>query len=144
VLAQSVDAQDQDLSKPREVLTESIAQGILGQWEGIDPSLQLKIYLTFTSVGTMSIRMETVQDKKSIPFPLLKYQLNSTVKPAQLDITIPSNPQPVLTIVDLTDDGQLKIQLAETDPGKPRPTDFSEKATLFKKIPALPEQVQPK
>jgi hypothetical protein len=51
----------------------------------------------------------------------------------------------VKTIFEFTADGQLRLQVAETNPGEPRPTAFNPSATLFQKVSdatTLPPNVQ--
>lgn len=108
-----------------------IGKKLLGQWQTKDPS----------SSATLVTFLFTPENKLFLIFPdangsvavELQYRINSTTKPMNLDITIPSSKEPVLTIFEFTADGKLRLQITDTAPGKPRPTAFSSQASLLTK-----------
>jgi len=105
-----------------------------GTWEGQDANSS-KLNLTFTTDGKLIISSKGTDGKlKSFS---VTYKINPTPKPMYMDIVLSQIPKPVLTIFNFTDDDKLKIQLDGTNPGLPRPTDFSDSVSLFnKKVPA--------
>ncbi|MDY7014741.1 MAG: hypothetical protein SVX43_14285, partial [Cyanobacteriota bacterium] len=73
----------------------------------------------------------------------MKYETNSQTQPQQLDI-IASPEEKVLTIFELTPEGQLRLDL-EVQPGDPRPERLGENALLFERVSdatAPPETMQ--
>ncbi|WNZ45490.1 type IV pilin-like G/H family protein [Leptolyngbya boryana CZ1] len=62
----------------------------------------------------------------------VNYKVDATTKPMHLDITIPDAKEPVLTIADLPDPQTLQIQMSDTNPGKPRPTKFTDQTKMQK------------
>ncbi|MFN6567243.1 type IV pilin-like G/H family protein [Dendronalium sp. ChiSLP03b] len=118
-----------------------IAQKLLGQWQAQDSSLNT-INFIFTPEGKLFVYFPNSSNLVAGEF---KYRINAIPKPMHLDVTIPSSQEPVLTIFELTADGQLRVQLQDTNPGKPRPTAFSSQASLFKKISdatTLPDNIK--
>jgi type II secretory pathway pseudopilin PulG len=141
VLAQPSTAPMPTPSQPAKQ-TNPIVQKLLGQWQTQkSPSLQTLTFI-FTSEGKLFIILPNSNTPVAAE---VKYSVNSTPQPMHLDVTIPISQEPVLTIFEFTADGQLRLQLDETNPGKPRPTAFSPKASLFKKISnatTLPDNIQ--
>ncbi|BAZ31664.1 hypothetical protein NIES4074_41370 [Cylindrospermum sp. NIES-4074] len=141
VLAQPATAPTPSPSQPAKP-TNPISQKLLGQWKAQEPSDPTNLSLIFTPEGKFFLLLPNLDKFVAAEF---KYRINPTPQPMHLDVTIPGNPQPVLTIFEFTADGQLRLQLNETDPGKPRPKAFSSTATLFKKVSdstTLPENTQ--
>ena len=141
VLAQPTIAPTPTISQPADSSEDTIAKKLLGQWENKD-SLGTNINFIFTADGKLFLVMGI--GEKSAAYPL-KYKINSTPNPMYLDITLPDNPQPVLTIFDFTEDGQMWMQIEGTNPGQPRPTNFSTNVALFKKVSdnqTLPQNVE--
>lgn len=64
----------------------------------------------------------------------LEYRIDPVPQPMHIDIIFPGTNESVKTIFEFTADDQLRLQVAGTNPGEPRPTDFSPNATLFQKI----------
>jgi hypothetical protein len=58
------------------------------------------------------------------------YKIDATKKPMHVDITVPDAKEPVLTIADLPDSQTLQIQMKDTNPGKPRPTKFTDQTKM--------------
>ena len=141
VLAQQTTAPTPTVSQPANSSEDAIIKKLVGQWEN-KVSLGTKINFIFTADGKMFLIMQI--GEKSAAYPL-KYEINSTANPMSLDITLPDNPKPVLTIFDFTADGQMRIQIEGTNPGQPRPTNFTADVSLFKKIsddPTLSQNIE--
>jgi uncharacterized protein (TIGR03067 family) len=111
---------------------------ILGTWQGKDPDGK-DFSLIFSPEGNMFPIVEN--GKKAFKFT---YKLDAATKPQNIDISS-SRGETAQTILELTSDGQLRIQLDGVNPKKQRPTDFSSRATLLKKVSdvaTLPEDVK--
>lgn len=127
---------------PADQTKNPIAEKLLGQWQTSDPSSPVALTFIFTPEGKLFLFSS--QSKTPVAVEL-KYLINSTPQPMHLDLTIPNAVGPVLTIFDFTADGQLRMQIENTSPGKPRPKAFLARPTLFKKVsdsPKLPEDVK--
>lgn len=140
VLAQPSTAPTPPQSQPNQQ-KNPIVQKLLGQWQAQDPSLDT-INFIFAPEGKLFVYFP----KSNTPFAAeFKYRINGIPKPMHIDVTIPNTQEPVLTIFELTADGQLRLQLQDTNPGKPRPTAFSSQASLFKKVSnatTLPDNIK--
>ncbi|MBD2200304.1 MULTISPECIES: hypothetical protein [Calothrix] len=122
--------------------TNPIAQQIIGQWESKDPGSELILTFVFSPDGKLYILSPNSQKPMAVEFG---YSINPTPQPMHLDVIISQEQKKALTIFEFTANGQLRVQLDNTDPGKPRPTAFSGTATLFTKVsdnPKLPENIQ--
>jgi uncharacterized protein (TIGR03067 family) len=108
-----------------------IEQQLLGQWQSKDPSSELILTFVFSPDGKLYILSPNSQKQMAVEF---RYSINPTPKPMQLDLTISNDQKKSLTIFEFTADGQLRLQLDNTDPSQPRPTSFSGTATLFTKV----------
>ncbi|HLO89317.1 MAG TPA: type IV pilin-like G/H family protein [Nostocaceae cyanobacterium] len=142
VLAQPSTFPNSSVSQSTDTSQDPIGQKLFGQWEIQDTSLPTKINLLFTPEGNFFLILG--QAGRSGAYPL-KYRINSTPKPMHLDVILPDTKEPVETIFDFTADGQLRLQLNNTDPGKPRPKNFGADVSVFKKISdstTLPENVE--
>jgi hypothetical protein len=142
VLAQPAGESTPSVSQPADASTDPIGQKLFGQWEMQDNSFPTKLNLLFTPEGNFFLILS--QRGKSGAYPL-KYRINPTPQPMHLDVILPDAKEPVETIFEFTADGQLRLQLNGTDPGKPRPKDFGTDVSLFKKISdstTLPENVE--
>jgi uncharacterized protein (TIGR03067 family) len=122
--------------------TNPISQKLLGQWQSKDPASNMVLTFVFLPDGKLYILSPSSQKPMAVEF---KYSINPTPQPMHLDVTVSKDQKKALTIFEFTDIGQLRVQLDNTDPGKPRPTAFSETATLFTKVSdntKLPENVK--
>lgn len=122
--------------------TNPIAQQLIGQWESKDPGSELILTFVFSPDGKLYILSPNSQKPMAVKFG---YSINPNPKPMHLDVIISQEQKKALTIFEFTTNGQLRVQLDNTDPGKPRPTAFSGTATLFTKVsdnPKLPENIQ--
>ena len=120
----------------------NVNQKLLGQWKAKDPSSSETLIFIFTPQG----KLFSLPSNSNTPVALeFQYRINPTFKPMQLDVTIPSSAEPVLTIFEFLADGKMRLQLHGTNPGQPRPKAFSANAMIFEKISdatTLPENVQ--
>ncbi len=102
-----------------------------GRWQVEDPSGQ-KLTLIFAPEGKFFMLLPLAPDSPvALPFG---YRIDSTVQPMHIDVLLPEKNETVMTIFELTDDGQLRLQLSDTNPGQPRPTAFTDAAILLQKI----------
>jgi hypothetical protein len=141
VLAQPVTA-PQPTPSPTNQSTNPISQKLLGQWEAKDSETPITLAFIFSPEGKLFIFAPNSQATVAVEF---QYRINPTPQPMHLDITIPGKKEPVLTIFEFTADGRLRLQLDNTDPGKPRPVAFSKTPALFTKVSdatKLPDNVK--
>ncbi|OUL34490.1 hypothetical protein BV372_13900 [Nostoc sp. T09] len=127
---------------PTNQPTSPIGQKLLGQWQSKDSSSNPSLTFIFSPDGKLYILSPNSQKPMAVEF---KYSINPTPQPMHLDITVSAEQKQALTIFEFTPDGQLRLQLDNTDPGQPRPTAFSPTATLFTKVSEntkLPENVK--
>lgn len=114
-----------------------------GQWQAKNPASGQTITFTFSPDGTLFVqlpsRAETPIAQK------LGYRIDPTPQPMQIDVTFPGTDQSVKTIFEFTVTGQLRLQIAGTNPGEPRPKAFRPDASLLEKVSdstTLPANVQ--
>jgi hypothetical protein len=128
-------------SQPSEV---SAPQAKLrGQWQAKNPGSGKILIFTFTPEGKLFIQLPNTAETPTAQE--LAYRINPTPQPMQLDIMFPGTDQVVKTIFELIPTGEMRLQLAGTNPGDPRPTAFQSNATLFQKVSettTLPPNVQ--
>ena len=141
VLAQPSTAPIPTKSQPSQQ-KNSVAQQLLGQWQAKDPISSSSLNFLFAPEGKLFVYILNSNNSGAAE---LKYRINPIPKPMHLDVTIPGKKEPVLTILELTADGQLRLQLEGTNPGEPRPTAFSSEVSLFQKISdstTLPDNIK--
>jgi uncharacterized protein (TIGR03067 family) len=117
---------------------DPVNKQILGTWQGKDPDGK-DFSLIFSPEGNMFPIVEN--GKKAFKFT---YKLDAGTNPQNIDISS-SRGETAQTILELTSDGQLRIQLDGVNPKKQRPTDFSGRATLLKRVSdvaTLPAEVK--
>ncbi|BAY09042.1 hypothetical protein NIES2098_22030 [Calothrix sp. NIES-2098] len=122
--------------------TSPISEKLLGQWQSKDPSSDLALTLVFSPDGKLYILSPNSQKPMAVEF---KYSINPQPQPMHLDVVVSKDEKKALTIFEFTADGQLRLQLENTDPGQPRPKAFSPTATLFTKVSdntKLPENIK--
>lgn len=140
VLAQNQNTPLPTQSQPGN--TTNVNQKLLGQWKAKDPSSSETLIFIFTPEG----KLFSLPSNSNTPVALeFQYRINPTFKPMQLDVTIPSSAEPVLTIFEFLADGKMRLQLHGTNPGNTRPKAFSANAMIFEKVSdatTLPENVQ--
>jgi hypothetical protein len=128
-------------SQPAAPSAPAVKQ-LLGQWETKDPSGERLLTFIFAPEGKLFI----VLPSKEEPSPAVEmgYEINPASAPMHLDVKINSD-ETVLTIVEFTADGKMRLQLEGTNPGVPRPAAFTTGGTLFEKISdatTLPKNAQ--
>jgi hypothetical protein len=141
VLAQPTTAPTPTVSQPANSSEDAILKKLLGKWENKD-SLGMDVNFLFTADGKLFLIMGIAEKSGAYP---LEYRINSTPNPMYLDIILPDNPKPVLTIFDFTADGKMRLQIKDTNPGQPRPNKFSPDVSVFTKVSdntTLPENVE--
>lgn len=112
--------------------TNPVQTQLQGRWAVKDPVSGQTLTLIFTPDNKLFMLLPVGSGAPvALPFG---YHINPTPKPMHLDVILPEPNQEVLTIFELTDKGQLRLQLAGTNPGQPRPTAFTPDADLFQKI----------
>lgn len=116
----------------RAPTTNTVQTQLQGRWQAKDPVSGQKLTLIFTADNKLFILLPFGSGAPvAMPFG---YRINSTPKPMHLDVILAESNQTVLTIFELDDKGQLRLQLADTNPGQPRPTAFTANADLLQKI----------
>ncbi|MBD0304576.1 MAG: hypothetical protein ICV85_21190 [Tolypothrix sp. T3-bin4] len=138
-------AQDQITPLPPEserANDTNVNQKLLGQWKAKDPSSSESLIFIFTPQG----KLFSLPSNSNTPVALeFEYRINPSLKPMQLDVTIPNSAEPVLTIFEFFPDGKMRLQLHGTNPGNSRPKAFSANAMIFEKVSdatTLPEKIQ--
>lgn len=115
----------------------AVQRQLQGQWQLNDATSGQVLTLIFTPDGKFFIVSPVIDDgsnnKTRVAFPL-GYSIDPTAKPMHMDVKLPEENQTVLTIFELTPDGQLRLQIAGTNPGEPRPTAFNPEAALLQKV----------
>ncbi len=128
---------------PPTPTNNTVAEQLQGQWQVKDQSSGQALTLIFTQDGKFFMLLPLESGTRvALPFG---YQINPTPQPMHLDVLLPEDNQTVMTIFEFTADRQLRLQLADTNPGQPRPSAFTSKAILFQKISeetTLPREVQ--
>jgi hypothetical protein len=111
---------------------QTIEQQILGTWQ---TELEgKKALFIFASENKLFIVGPSLPESSANALEF-KYQINSKTQPTQLDFFYDSNAQEkALTILEITQDNSLKIQLEGLNPNQPRPTTFAPNATIFTRI----------
>ena len=130
----------QDQSAPT---TNTVQARLTGQWEIKDESSDQTLTLIFTPDGKFFMVLP-IESGTRVALPL-GYKVNPSPQPMHMDVTLPEGNRTVMTIFEFTADNQLRLQLADTNPGQPRPTAFNGEALLLKKISeetTLPPEVQ--
>ncbi|MBH8566586.1 type IV pilin-like G/H family protein [Nostoc sp. CENA67] len=141
VLAQPSTAPIPTQSQPNQQ-KNSVAQQLLGQWQIKDPISSSSLNFLFAPEGKLFIYILNSGNSSAAE---LKYRINPIPKPMHLDVILSNNQKPVLTIFELTANGQLRLQLEGTNPGQPRPQAFSSEVSVFQKVSnstTLPENVK--
>lgn len=103
-----------------------------GQWQAKNPSSGKILTFIFAPDGKLFIQLPSDAEK-----PIAQefgYRINPNPQPMQLDVLFPGTDQVVKTIFEFTPTGEMRLQVAGTSPGDPRPTAFSPDATVFQKV----------
>ncbi|MFM7406508.1 MAG: hypothetical protein ACKO3K_07560 [Cuspidothrix sp.] len=140
-LAQQAIPTTQSISQTANSEPDAIVKKLVGEWQNKTTSGP-DINFFFTADGKMFLMMVVGDQAAAYP---LEYQVDATQNPMYMDIKLPDNPKPVLTIFDFTADGEMRMQIEGTNPGQPRPTNFSQEVSVFKQVSnsaTLPENFQ--
>lgn len=121
---------------------EAVIRQLLGQWTAKDPVSDQEIKFIFAEQEVLFL---VVPSDEGSPVALrVSYQIDPTTQPMQLDIQL--KPEEVaLTIFEITEDNQLRLELNAVEPGLPRPTEFQESAVLLDKTSSstvVPEGIE--
>jgi hypothetical protein len=120
---------------------DNIDQKLLGQWEATDPSGKPFSFI-FAPEGKLYLVVQPPQGAARAKE--MRYKIDAKNQPIHLDVGL-SATQTVMTVFELTAEGQMRLQLQGTKPGDPRPSTVSNEATVFKKVSdtaVLPENTQ--
>jgi hypothetical protein len=122
-------------------ISQTVEQQIIGTWE---TKLEgKKILFIFASPNKLFMVGSTESEEPEVtPSKLtaleFQYKINSKTKPAQFDFfyfeSSPNRPDKAFTILEISQDKSLKIQLEDLQPNQPRPTSFAPNATVFTKV----------
>ncbi len=131
-------APDHLLAQSSVLTTQEIQNQLAGQWE-----LQGWFYMPITVVLTNQGRGFVLLPRllfygfQSNPIAYeFSYRLDSTNQPMQIDITQPTE-EPIKTIIELTNDGRLRVELMGIKVGEPRPTEFTTGALFLHRVSNL-------
>jgi hypothetical protein len=120
---------------------QAIQKKLSGQWQAKNSFLgDQTLTFIFTADGKLFLLFPDMTAPQQ-----LGYRIDAMPQPMHLDVILPGNEGVVKTIFEFTADGQLRLQLAGTDPEQPRPMAFDSEATLFQKVSdatKLPPNVQ--
>jgi hypothetical protein len=119
-------------TRPDPVVAVPVAKKILGQWLTKEPLDGDMVMFVFAPDGKAYIISGTSASGNAIATQL-QYRLDAKPTPSHLDIVL-SPDATVETLFEFTSDGELRLQMLGTRPGKPRPTALTDNATLFQKL----------
>jgi hypothetical protein len=106
-----------------------IKQELIGHWQAKNLANSQVINFIFTPDERLFMWVESEKFAYA-----MNYKVNSEAKPIQLDI-IPKDPsQKVETIFEMTVDGKMRLEIMNSNPGKPRPNKFSTDTPIFERI----------
>jgi hypothetical protein len=114
------------------VQTDPISVQLLGKWLAPDALTgNEELTFMFTPSGELFfiVRLPTGE----LAAQVFQYRLYPNTQPIGIDLILPGG-EVVATILELTDSGQMRFQMAGTAPGQPRPTAFTPAADVFSKI----------
>lgn len=115
-------------TKAEPTKADPIAQQLLGQWKTKEPISGETLTLIFMPDGKCYLIFNRPAEKPTAIE--LQYKINSAPKPMHIDFVLPGQGT-VQTLFEFTGK-DLRVQLMQTNPGKPRPTAFNE-ATVMQK-----------
>lgn len=114
-------------SSPNELAPEA---KLRGQWQTKNPLSGKVLTFIFAPEGKLYIQLPTTSKPTAQEFG---YRIKAA-QPMQLDILFPGTDQVVKTIFEFTPTGEMRLQIAGTNPGDPRPSGFRPDATLLQKV----------
>lgn len=129
---------------PVEVSPEvrSLTSKLSGTWQAKNPITGEILTFIFSQDGKLLVQLPSKSEPTAQE---LGYRINPKPQPMQLDVLFTGTDQFVKTIFEFSPTGELRLQIAGTDPGAARPSEFGGDATLFKKVSdatTLPPSVQ--
>jgi hypothetical protein len=109
----------------------SVNQQLWGTWEVKNEAGQSMLFI-FTAQGQFfQLEQQSSQSYIATPF---RYEVNSSYQPMHMDLVLSeSEGERVRTIFEFTADGQLRLELANSNPDN-RPSTFTSGGVLFTKI----------
>jgi len=120
-------------SKPEPPLAlVPVAKKILGQWLTKEPLDGDMVMFVFAPEGKVYIISGTSASGNSIASQF-QYRIDGKTHPIHLDIVLADNAI-VKTLFEFNANGELRLQMLGTRPGKPRPAALTDNATLFQKV----------
>ena len=108
---------------------DPIAQQLLGQWKTKEPIGGAILTLVFAPDGKCYLIFSRASSGKSVATEI-QYKINSAPKPMHMDFILPEQGT-VQTLFDFAGK-ELRVQLTQTSPEKPRPTAFQEPTVMQK------------
>ena len=114
------------------VVSVPAAKQILGQWLTKEPLDGDTVMFVFAPDGKAFMITGTSASGNAIATPL-RYRLDAKPQPMHLDIVLTAAAT-VETLLEFTANGDLRLQMLGTRPGKARPVALTDNATLFQKI----------
>lgn len=130
-------AAESAIATPKNVTTNQL----VGTWQGELAPGQMITWI-FTEDGQFFMTVSPMADEPQRALKML-YEIEYTTKPMGLNIEL-SEGNTVFTIFEMTPEGQMRVQIAGTNPGEPRPTEFNNPA-VFEKVSegtTLPENTE--
>jgi len=106
------------------------ADDVVGTWQGELAPGQMITWI-LTPDGKLFMTAPPVADEPQQALEM-RYQVESSTKPMGLDIDLAQGAT-VMTIFEMTPEGQMLVQIAGTTPGEERPEEFNN-ATVFEKV----------
>lgn len=106
------------------------ADDVVGTWQGEMKPGQMITWI-LTPDGKLFMTAPPFADEPQRALEM-RYQVESSTKPMGLNIDLAQGAT-VMTIFEMTPEGQMLVQIAGTNPGEERPEEFNN-ATVFKKV----------
>ncbi|HEY9896573.1 MAG TPA: hypothetical protein V6D34_14390 [Candidatus Sericytochromatia bacterium] len=112
--------------------TIPVVEKLLGQWLTKEPLEGDTVMFVFAPEGKLYILSGTSMSGNAIA-KQVQYRLDDKPQPMHLDVILAPG-KTVETLFEFTADGDLRVQMLGTRPGKLRPKELNDNATLFQKI----------
>jgi hypothetical protein len=109
--------------------SSQIKQQLIGHWQVKQLSNSQAINFIFTPDEKLFMWVES----QKLAYEM-NYKVNSEAKPMQLDIIPKDLNQKIETIFEMTADGKMRLEIMNSNPGKPRPNKFSTDTPIFERI----------
>jgi hypothetical protein len=127
----------------------SVQEALIGEWQLKDIlPLGMKVIFTADNKAYLFVPSSFPFFDGFTPGPIaldFRYRLNTNTQPLQIDILSPSGGDPVLTIFELTDNKEMRVEWVGLKQGDPRPTSFTVGSIILEKLSkttALPRNTQ--